>query len=206
VSVVAPAAAASLAVDLIGPIGSVRRVGGRTGGSSRARGSVRPLDDRLTIARGARGALDDFLNLATTHGERRIRSALVRPRLAFSSRPSYTDSTNQVPATWIVGEVGIRRLTSQRDGPFGGRRFVFTLCAIAASRANAVPVAGTALREPGPIPRWWLDQRHYFSSRTARSRARDALRSERSASNIAATASSWSPPSSGVTRPATRSR
>ena len=40
----------------------------------------------------------------------------------------YNLHTNQVPATWIVGEAGIRRLASHSDGPFGGRRFFFTLC------------------------------------------------------------------------------
>lgn len=53
--------------------------------------------------------------------------------LAWSELPScilvegvYNGFTNQVPATWIVGEAGIRRLASHSDGPFGGRRFVFT--------------------------------------------------------------------------------
>jgi hypothetical protein len=99
------------------------------------------------------------LKIAVTEGGRSGRSVLVRPRLAFSSIPSYNAFTNQVPATWIVGEVGIRRLTSHSDGPFGGRRFVFTLCAKRAPRANAIRAVSTARGGdrgggPAPVEQW----------------------------------------------------
>ena len=79
----------------------------------------------------SRSRLDEALTIAVTEGGRSVRSVLVRPRLAFSSFPSYNAFTNQVPATWIVGEVGIRRLASHSDGPLGGRHFVFTLSGVA---------------------------------------------------------------------------
>lgn len=72
-----------------------------------------------------------------------------------------------------MGEAGIRRLASHSDGPFGGRRFVFT---------QSGEIDGNETRQPGNA--------HELSSPLARSSNRCAVRSARSASNIAAIASS----------------
>jgi hypothetical protein len=73
--------------------------------------------------------LNGFLTVRATQGDPPLVATPVGDDSVTPCVPLdsvYNGRTNQVPATWIVGEAGIRRLASHSDGPFWGRRFVFT--------------------------------------------------------------------------------